>query len=56
MNIIDENLTLNNKKKVNFAPTPLISTYLVAFSVGYFEYIEVSVEIKDLTKILTKKT
>jgi puromycin-sensitive aminopeptidase len=32
----------SGRKKVNFAPTPKMSTYLVAFVIGEFEYVESS--------------
>ena len=41
MNVTEEKIIGNGKKLVTFARTPLMSTYLVAFAVGEFEYIEV---------------
>ena len=41
MNVTEEKVIGNGKKLVTFARTPLMSTYLVAFAVGEFEYIEV---------------
>ncbi|CAK5095767.1 unnamed protein product [Meloidogyne enterolobii] len=40
MNVTEEKVIGNGKKMVTFARTPLMSTYLVAFAVGEFEYIE----------------
>ncbi|KAL7069747.1 hypothetical protein ACQ4LE_011147 [Meloidogyne hapla] len=40
MNVTEEKIIGNGKKLVTFARTPLMSTYLVAFAVGEFEYIE----------------
>ncbi|PAV59165.1 hypothetical protein WR25_24593 [Diploscapter pachys] len=41
MNIIEEKTIEGGKyKEVKFAPSPLMSSYLVAFAIGEFEYIE----------------
>ncbi|KAL3079369.1 hypothetical protein niasHT_037699 [Heterodera trifolii] len=40
MNITEEKHTEAGTKMVTFARTPLMSTYLVAFAVGNFEYVE----------------
>lgn len=39
MHVLEEE-TIGAKKKVIFAPTPLMSTYLVAFVVGELDYVE----------------
>jgi aminopeptidase N len=41
MNVVEERKTGSGTKVVTFARTPIMSTYLVAFIVGDFEYIEV---------------
>ena len=40
MPVLNENEE-NGRKVVRFKTTPLLSTYLIAFAVGEFEYIEV---------------
>jgi aminopeptidase N len=40
MNIIEEQPSDAGKKLVKYATTPIMSTYLVAFIVGDFEYIQ----------------
>jgi aminopeptidase N len=42
MNVVEEKSLENGKKLLTFARTPVMSTYLVAFAVGEFEYIEVN--------------
>uniref|UniRef100_A0A915EUB2 Aminopeptidase n=1 Tax=Ditylenchus dipsaci TaxID=166011 RepID=A0A915EUB2_9BILA len=44
MNVIDEQKLDGGKKVVKFATTPIMSTYLVAFAVGNFEYIQKNTE------------
>lgn len=41
MNVIKEKSGLNGTKVLKYAETPKMSTYLLAFAVGNFEYIEV---------------
>ena len=38
--VLEETMVSNDQKRVRFAPTPKMSTYLVAYIVGEFEYIE----------------
>ncbi|KAJ1551752.1 Aminopeptidase 2 mitochondrial [Nowakowskiella sp. JEL0078] len=40
MNIVDETVIADGKKQVVYATTPVMSTYLLAFAVGYFDYVE----------------
>uniref|UniRef100_A0A914XU65 Aminopeptidase n=1 Tax=Panagrolaimus superbus TaxID=310955 RepID=A0A914XU65_9BILA len=40
MNVVSEKSTENGTKVVKYGTTPLMSSYLVAFAVGEFEYIE----------------
>lgn len=40
MNVISEKATGNGTKVVKYGTTPLMSSYLVAFAVGEFEFIE----------------
>ena len=41
MDIVSEREMPAGRKLVTFARTPLMSTYLVAFAIGQFEFIEV---------------
>ncbi|KAJ3128832.1 Aminopeptidase 2 mitochondrial [Nowakowskiella sp. JEL0407] len=40
MNVVEETVIADGKKKVVYATTPVMSTYLLAFAVGYFDYVE----------------
>ena len=40
MPAVSEDVRVDGKKEIQFAPTPIMSTYLVAIVVGEFEYIE----------------
>lgn len=44
MNVVDEKPGLNGTKVLKFAETPIMSTYLLAFAIGDFEYIEVNLK------------
>lgn len=48
MNIISEKKLNNEKKLIKYATTPIMSTYLVAFAVGKFEYIQVLIFFLNL--------
>uniref|UniRef100_A0A158R5B1 Aminopeptidase n=1 Tax=Syphacia muris TaxID=451379 RepID=A0A158R5B1_9BILA len=52
MNTIDEQVK-NGKKIVKYATTPLMSTYLIAFAVGDFEFIESKTKSGCITRLYT---
>ncbi|KAF7633111.1 Aminopeptidase [Meloidogyne graminicola] len=53
MNVTEEKNIGNGKKVVTFARTPFMSTYLVAFAVGEFEYIESKTKDGCIVRVYT---
>lgn len=52
MNVVSEDKS-NGKKTVTYATTPLMSTYLIAFAVGDFEFIESRTKSGCITRLYT---
>ncbi|QQG39157.1 MAG: M1 family metallopeptidase [Candidatus Woesearchaeota archaeon] len=50
---IKNELITNNTKKISFKTTPLMSTYLLAFSVGEFELIKTRTKQGTLIRVIT---
>ncbi|KAI6230360.1 Aminopeptidase [Aphelenchoides fujianensis] len=53
MNVVSETKTESGLKLLKYAPTPVMSTYLVAFAVGKFEYLEAASEAGVLMRVYT---
>ncbi|KAI6226405.1 Aminopeptidase [Aphelenchoides fujianensis] len=52
-NVIAETKTADGRKQLKYATTPLMSSYLVAFAVGDFEYLETTSKAGVLMRVYT---
>lgn len=46
-------ILLNNTKRVQFMDTPLMSTYILAFIIGKFDYIQTTTNRGTLVRVIT---
>ncbi|GMT04611.1 hypothetical protein PENTCL1PPCAC_26785, partial [Pristionchus entomophagus] len=53
MNVLSETPTGDSLKTVQFATTPIMSTYLLAFAVGELEYIEATTKQGTIVRVYT---
>ncbi|KAL0482094.1 puromycin-sensitive aminopeptidase [Acrasis kona] len=55
MDVTSETLTSNDKKLVKFSPSPIMSTYLLAFIIGDFDYVEQKASNDVLIRVYVPK-
>lgn len=53
MPVEEEEMIENKKKKVVFQQTPCMSTYLICFVIGDFDFVEKIVQLKNVNSTIT---